>query len=195
MQLKPCACPIGYNFMAYDAEYHRRYRERHQARIKERKRIEYLANQEKVKARSRRWSEEHRAQKLAIQQSYRQNNRGKRNQYMRERYDKTRPERISAVSLWRKANPEKYKAQYLKKEYGLTLQTFNNMIADQQSCCAICGVQTTDLGVDHDHESKRVRGLLCSGYNCGIGNFKDSPNFLRAAAEYLGKYPSVSEVA
>jgi hypothetical protein len=61
---------------------------------------------------------------------------------------------------------------------------------EQGSRCAICGVPEEHapmkrLHVDHDHRTHIVRGLLCSRCNTGIGQFKDDPNRLLAAIEYL----------
>lgn len=172
--------------MAYDAEYYRRYRELHRDRIRERKRREYLANREAIKARSRQWSLNNRERKLAVQQDYRERKRSGRNAYMRDRYQRNATAHIAAMSAWRRANPEKYKAQYLASEYGITLQEYATRLADQDGACAICRrVPSRSLAVDHDHVSGRVRGLLCSTCNSGLGHFKDDPGRLRAAAEYV----------
>lgn len=72
--------------------------------------------------------------------------------------------------------------------YGLPPERFFALILDQQSACAICGADFTALGgirVDHDHATGRVRGLLCSPCNTGLGQFHDDPGTLRTAAEYL----------
>jgi len=41
------------------------------------------------------------------------------------------------------------------------------------------------FNVDHDHKTKKVRGLLCFGCNTGIGCLRDNPSRLRSAADYL----------
>ena len=38
----------------------------------------------------------------------------------------------------------------------------------------MCGVRPPEH-VDHDHVSGAVRGVLCSGCNQGLGNFRDAP--------------------
>jgi hypothetical protein len=41
------------------------------------------------------------------------------------------------------------------------------------------------LAVDHDHETKHVRGLLCANCNTALGKFHDNPDLLYRAADYL----------
>ena len=60
--------------------------------------------------------------------------------------------------------------------------------------CAICGTDDPNFGhvktfsVDHDHETGKVRGLLCLHCNLGLGKFKDNSTNLRKAADYLDKH-------
>jgi len=76
---------------------------------------------------------------------------------------------------------------YFKSRYGLAPERVEQMAT---AGCAICG--TTDWPgrhhrphVDHCHQTGRVRGILCSECNTGLGKFKDSPDLLRRAIEYL----------
>lgn len=73
--------------------------------------------------------------------------------------------------------------------YGMLPGEYNFMLAGQQYRCAICGVGTPGgwgtWHVDHCHVTGRVRGLLCQHCNTGLGHFKDSPEQLSAAIEYL----------
>ena len=48
----------------------------------------------------------------------------------------------------------------------------------------ICGDEGP-LVVDHDHQTGKVRGMLCNHCNRGLGHFKDSPMLLEFAAQYL----------
>jgi hypothetical protein len=43
------------------------------------------------------------------------------------------------------------------------------------------------LDIDHNHETGKVRGLLCSQHNRAIGLFDDSINLLARAIEYLSR--------
>jgi hypothetical protein len=69
------------------------------------------------------------------------------------------------------------------------------MRADQENKCKICGIPEEKaprgrLAVDHCHETGQLRGLLCNNCNVGLGQFKDNPNLLTAAIEYLQSSPS-----
>jgi len=55
----------------------------------------------------------------------------------------------------------------------------------QQAHCAVCGKITEQLCIDHNHETNELRGLLCRDCNYGLGCFKDNPDFLYEAGDYL----------
>lgn len=84
---------------------------------------------------------------------------------------------------WRAANPEKKREQNIKR-YGLKLSDFSAMYSAQDGKCAICR-EEKELVVDHDHETGKVRGLLCGSCNTGLGRFGDSVVLLLYAAGYL----------
>ena|SRR5215204_801245 len=90
---------------------------------------------------------------------------------------------------YRKRNNESVRKHRLKNWYGITLEMYNEMLAAQQHRCAICGVSLSggrDTHLDHDHgPSGKVRGILCSACNSGLGQFKDSPDVLERAKQYL----------
>lgn len=83
------------------------------------------------------------------------------------------------------------------KRYGINLNQFNKMIIKQNNVCAICNMPETSkekrtgkiktLVVDHCHTTKKIRGLLCSNCNKGIGLLKDNKTILINAINYLGK--------
>lgn len=99
------------------------------------------------------------------------------------------------------ANPERtamHDRKKLMKRYGLTPDTYDELLAAQGGVCAICcgppkgrpGVSGTSYHIDHDHTTGAVRGLLCNTCNSGLGNFKDDPERLADAIRYLQDPPA-----
>ena len=95
----------------------------------------------------------------------------------------------------RKGNPERFKGYSLKRDYGISIQLYQELLVSQGGRCAGCGALSgsersnnngyKSLAVDHNHETGAVRGLLCSSCNKGIGCLMDSPVLLRRLADYL----------
>jgi hypothetical protein len=79
----------------------------------------------------------------------------------------------------------------LKRRYGISVNDYEELLKLQDFKCKICGTDKCKSGrnfaVDHDHITGRVRGLLCSACNQGLGNFKDSPELLQKAIKYLNE--------
>jgi predicted nucleic acid-binding Zn ribbon protein len=94
--------------------------------------------------------------------------------------------RRTQSARWRVKSPG-YMRQYL---YGITAEEYDALLAAQEGRCAICGSpdwpgKGNRPHIDHDHETGRIRGLLCNNCNTGLGQFKDDPQRLRAAIRYL----------
>ena len=86
-------------------------------------------------------------------------------------------------------DPSKFRERQLKRDFGIDLLVYNNMFEEQYGVCAICGKVDRDkrLAVDHNHLTKKVRGLLCGDCNRGLGIFKDQIFLLQKAISYLEK--------
>lgn len=80
------------------------------------------------------------------------------------------------------------KAYRERKLYGLEPGEYERMLEEQENRCAICGVLSDVLCVDHDHTTDEVRGLLCKPCNLVLGMVGDNVERLMRAAEYLGRY-------
>lgn len=94
---------------------------------------------------------------------------------------------------------EQKRWQWVQKQYGLTKAAFTAMWEASGGCCTICStpLRITHAGyaIDHNHTTGEVRGLLCSTCNAGLGQFKDSPSRLRAAAAYLERVGTYEQPA
>ena len=81
----------------------------------------------------------------------------------------------------------------LKYKFNMSLDEYNSLLEAQGHKCAICGQpeMVTRNGIpkmmciDHDHETGKVRGLLCNNCNRGIGLIGESPDWLQKAINYL----------
>lgn len=96
---------------------------------------------------------------------------------------------------WYRKNPQVKRNASLLREYGISLEQFENMKIMQDGKCAICKNKfkdSVDTCVDHDHATKQVRALLCNHCNRAIGLFKESASNLKSALKYLKKYSSKS---
>jgi hypothetical protein len=71
--------------------------------------------------------------------------------------------------------------------YGLGPGDYERMYERQDGCCALCGAARAVLSVDHDHETGRVRGLLCNRCNLFVGQLEMAmrADLLRDALAYV----------
>jgi hypothetical protein len=72
----------------------------------------------------------------------------------------------------------------LRRRYGITAAEADAMLEAQGGLCALCRERPAEH-VDHDHLTGKVRGMLCSCCNQGLGNFRDRADVLRSAIDYL----------
>lgn len=88
---------------------------------------------------------------------------------------------------WKRNHPNHNR----KWRYGITDEQYQQLLAEQNFVCAICGkeerVEGRSLAVDHDHETNLIRGLLCNRCNRALGLFNDDPELLKKAFEYLDR--------
>ena len=102
---------------------------------------------------------------------------------VKRRRRNTRNRERTAAGIRRKRTNLSY------KQYGITTEQYEEMLASQDSRCRICGVHqeelTRRLAVDHSHKDGHIRGLLCIKCNAGLGNLGDSISLVRKALDYL----------
>jgi hypothetical protein len=100
-----------------------------------------------------------------------------------------------ATTNGKAATKQSIRRYELRTKFGITAADYDSLLIAQQGVCAICRQPETRinalsgltqcLAVDHEHSSKRVRGLLCGRCNTAIGLFEDSTALLTAACRYL----------
>jgi hypothetical protein len=90
---------------------------------------------------------------------------------------------------WNLLNRDTVLGRWLNRRYGISLEEYQVLLRNQGGVCAICGTSKCSTGqrlaVDHDHNTGAVRGVLCKNCNVGLGSFKDDPERLLNAADYL----------
>lgn len=122
----------------------------------------------------------------------------------REHADQSAEAKRERQRRWTRKSGAKHARRRKLASYGLTEETFAALLELQGGRCRICSAEiseATQLGsrgsltvkvptattitIDHCHATNRVRGLLCMLCNRGLGDFKDDPERLRRAADYL----------
>lgn len=105
---------------------------------------------------------------------------------MRQWREAHRPQHLAiSKKCWAK-NKDRYNLD--RKLGGPSL--YQQMFKKQRGRCAICRKPETSqryktLTVDHCHSTGKIRGLLCSNCNRGLGLFREKVRVLRRAANYL----------
>lgn len=90
------------------------------------------------------------------------------------------------------------RASHIKKKYGVTQEDLEVLMKNQDGRCAICktdkGTRKSwkSLAIDHDHETGKVRGLLCQICNTVLGMFNDDPKLFESSISYLDRHKKES---
>lgn len=132
----------------------------------------------------------------AVARSY-QKHKERRRASARDAYyrdiEKTRAEKVIRQNRFKKRNPGRHRELNFKSKYGITVAERDAILAAQGNCCAAC--KTTEPGgkyktwhMDHCHETKKTRGVLCHGCNVSLGHMKDSAEKLRLLANYIERH-------
>jgi hypothetical protein len=102
-----------------------------------------------------------------------------------------------AGESWRRNNPDSFwrssRNRALKSKYGISLAEYTALKEEQGNCCAICGSMSPrnmgdekqSFSVDHNHETGKIRGLLCNNCNRGLGLLGDTPEAIIRVLRYL----------
>ena len=186
------------------------YRKKHRDSILKRNRAYYKRALQRPEFRER---ERERGRKRWADPEYRERqrlrhltpkHRERKNQQRREQYRADPEFRKREIERGRKlygtaTYRERHRRNRWKKIFGISLEQYNARLAEQGGSCAICRKPETSLtrsggyirplSIDHDHLTKRIRGLLCHKCNSALGLLYEQPELLRQAIRYLGETP------
>lgn len=92
-------------------------------------------------------------------------------------------------SKWQKHVTTGMRRKYkMRQMYGITLEQYEEIFVDQKGICPICSLELirgrTSV-IDHSHVTGKVRGIIHQRCNNALGNFLDSPEICKRAADYL----------
>ena len=141
----------------------REYRKKHKDKSKEYSKNYYQQNKEECNARNKRYYNCNKAKILNDAKKYKE-------------------EHKLQVIRWKRDS--------VLRKYNLTQEEYDNMLKEQNNCCALCSESfgTENPHIDHDHNTGEVRGLLHGICNRGLGCFKENKGKLSLAIKYLEKY-------
>ena len=166
-----------------------------------------IEDREKQKAYNKLYYDANKEKFRADAKAYREANKEKLRLANKARYEANKEERKAGAKIYavnnvkarriyekayRKANSKRTKVYMLRRLYGLSFDDYNNMLTIQNNSCVICKTEESKLprklSVDHDHNSGKIRGLLCAYCNRALGLFNDEPSRILKAIEYLGGF-------
>jgi len=165
----------------------------------------YEANKEKVKASNKAYREANKEKAIAYAKAYYEANKEKVTVSNKAYREANKEKSIAYAKAYRKANKEKLssnnKKYYLKVKYGITLKEKNFILKKQNNKCKICKItihknkklKNNTACIDHCHTTNKLRGILCSMCNKGLGHFKDNTEILTNAIDYLKEAETLPE--
>ena len=151
----------------------------------------YLKNKDKIIAKSLLYYSNNREQvKKQVRERYKRNPLISLESH--RKWAKKNPEKIKeSQKTWKERHPDKrklYTRNSRIRKYGISPETYYEMLKNQGNECAICKGKSTRraMNIDHNHTTGKVRGLLCDGCNLKLGFVENS--FFEKALQYLAQY-------
>lgn len=105
--------------------------------------------------------------------------------YEKDRYLKLKND----GNIYIKNKQETVRKSNLMNAYGLSIEKYDELLIQQNHCCAVCEKHTNELkrrlSVDHCHETGFIRGLLCDNCNQKLISNRTDPNIFMRAYYYM----------
>jgi hypothetical protein len=105
-------------------------------------------------------------------------------------YRANRQARINYCKSYIERNPDSNHKAHLKRAFGISYETYQEILAAQFGRCGNCGTSDPQSKknrwhVDHCHSTQKIRGILCGPCNLMLGWSKDNPATLLSGVDYL----------
>lgn len=157
-------------------------------RCKECRKKVYEENKDEVLKKRKDYYEKNKDQIRIQQLQYRKTEAGKKS---RNKYTKSEKGRkIQRKYIFSDKGRRTRKTYYYRKYFNISLEELTTLLEKQDYRCAVCGTlepggRHKKFSLDHDHETGKIRGLLCDKCNRGLGYFNDNIEVLKRAIKYL----------
>ena len=143
---------------AYDKAYYESHKEESKASNK----AYYNSHKEELKA----YRDSHKEESKAYSKAYNELHKEELKDYSKAYTDSHKEEK----QVYYDSHKEELKAWSLKHKYNLNIDEYKQMFIDQNNKCKICGEEFRQTpNVDHNHQTGKVRGLLCHNCNLRVG--------------------------
>jgi len=123
-------------------------------------------------------------------------NRAYRKKRMKDPAKRAKVNKANLKYRQRPENRNMILSSRLKHDYGISLEQYDKMLAEQNGVCFIChraeskilNSKLIRLAVDHDHVTGQIRRLLCSACNVALGLLDESSDRARTLAMYIESF-------
>jgi len=98
----------------------------------------------------------------------------------RDKYAKNRDNHLAQKKEYEKTYSERRAILTIMRKYNLTETTAKQFYLDSMGSCNCCGEHWNPLlhsrrfSIDHDHDTGKVRGILCQNCNSSLGLLNES---------------------
>lgn len=179
------------------SKYHTEYNKINKEKIREQRKLFYLQNKDRlIKEAKEQYlkkkdNPEFKKYKLESSQARRQRLKNDEVYMNKVKISKSKWyfNKLATDPEFKKNDLLKAHKKHLYKKYKLTKQEYDNLNLKQNFLCKICGLKNNGrrLCVDHCHRTGKIRGLLCSKCNLGLGHFDDDIIKIEEAIKYLNE--------
>lgn len=124
-------------------------------------------------------------------QEWYEKNKERVREYRAKYYQAHKVQGQTYAKRYRENNESKSEMEHkytLRKKHNMTPEDYEALLQQQSGVCAICGEANLNgrrLAVDHDHETGKIRGLLCVTCNVALNKLDQNRDWAKKAIEYL----------